>query len=157
MAVVHVLFNVFLKIHVSRVVTHPELLGVSIQTVLIKFVSMQPTVKENQLWKQTALVHVRSNAFQIRVSRMAIPQVHQCVEIRTAQHKNVSIKGQFSNYGYFGPLISSSEVTILKIFEILLKAIAWANQHWIMDHAQFSVFLKTLAIRKVILFNNLGV
>ena len=110
---VHVLFNVFLKIHVSRVVTHPELLGVSIQTVLIKFVSMQLTAKENQLWKQMVLVHVRFNAFQIHVFKMEIPQEHQCVKIQMAQHKNVLIKGRFSKF-----------ISRKMLFRLILKSIS---------------------------------
>ena len=96
MAVVHVLSNVFLKTHVFRAAIRLELPGASIQMVLIKFVSMQLTVKENQLWKQTVPVHVQSNAFPIHVSRMETPMEHQCVKIRMDQHKNVLIPGWFS-------------------------------------------------------------
>ena len=96
MAVVHVLSNVFLKTHVFRAAIRPELPGASIQMVLIKFVSMQLTVKENQLWKQTDLVHVRFNVFQIHVFKMVIPQEHQCVKIQMALHKNVLTQGRLS-------------------------------------------------------------
>lgn len=48
MVVVHAQSNVFLKIHASRVVIHPGRHGVSMQMALIKFVSMQQPVKENQ-------------------------------------------------------------------------------------------------------------
>ena len=96
MVVVHAPSNVFLKILASRVVIHPGRHGVSMQMALIKFVSMQQTVKENQLWKQTDLVHVRFNVFQIHVFKMAIPQEHQCVKIRMALHKNVLTQGRLS-------------------------------------------------------------
>ena len=96
MVVVHAQSNVFLKIRASRVVIHPGRHGVSMLMALIKFVSMQQTVKENQLWKQTDLVHVRFNVFQIHVFRMAIQQGHQCVKIPMALHKNVLTQGRLS-------------------------------------------------------------
>ena len=98
MAVVHVLSNVFPKTHVSRAAIRPELPGASIQMALIKFVSMQLTAKENQLWKQTAPVHVRFNVFPIHASRMETPMELQCVKIQMDQRKSVLIPGWFHNY-----------------------------------------------------------
>ena len=96
MVVVHAPSNVYLKIRASRVVIHLGRHGVAMQMALIKFVLMQQTVKENQLWKQTDLVHVRFNVFQIRVFKMVIPQEHQCVKIQMALHKNVLTQGRLS-------------------------------------------------------------
>ena len=96
MVVVHAPSNVYLKIRASRVVIHQGRHGVSMQMALIKFVSMQQTVKENQLWKQTDLVHVRFNVFQIHVFKMVILQEHQCVKIQMVLHKNVLTLGWLS-------------------------------------------------------------
>ena len=119
MVVDHAPSNVFLKIRASRMVIHPGRHGVSMQMALIKSVSMRQTVKENQLWKQTDLVHARFNAFQIHVFKMAIPQEHLCVKIQMAQHKNVLTKGWLSK------IISREVPAIIPVhFEIHFEVIA---------------------------------
>ena len=119
MVAAHALSNVFLRIHASRMAIRPGRPGVSMQMALIKSVSMRQTVKENLLWKQTDLVHVRFNVFRIHVFKMAIPQEHLCVKIQMVQHKNVLTKGRLSK------IISRKVPAIIPVhFEIHFEVIA---------------------------------